>query len=54
MFKVFISLKYKVHLFLRNYNEALMQDAICDKLKVHLKQKASYHRQQAFSLISKM
>ena len=54
MFKPLINLKYRIHLFLQNYNEALVQDAICDKLKAHLKQKASYHGQQAYSLISKM
>ncbi|WHX40275.1 hypothetical protein QNH36_21950 [Mesobacillus sp. AQ2] len=52
--KSLVRLKCKIHLFLQQYNEALMQDAVCDKLRAHLKQKASYHGQQAISLRMKM
>lgn len=52
--KSFVNLKCKIHLFLQQYNEALVQDAVCDKLKSHLKQKASYHGQRALSLMTKM
>lgn len=52
--KSFVNLKCKIHLFLQQYNEALVQDAVCDKLRSHLKQKASYHGQRAFSLMTKM
>jgi hypothetical protein len=52
--KSFLNVKCKIHLFLQQYNEALVQDAVCDKLRSHLKQKASYHGQRAFSLMTKM
>lgn len=54
MLKQFVNFKCKIHLFLQQYNEALVQDAVCDKLRSHLKQKASYHRQQALSLLTKI
>jgi hypothetical protein len=52
--KSLLNVKCKIHLFLQQYNEALVQDAICDNLKTHLKQKASYHGQRAFSLMTKL
>jgi hypothetical protein len=52
--KTFVNLKYRIHLFLHYYNEALIQDALCEKLQAHLKQKASYHRQQAKLLMTRI
>lgn len=54
MLKSFVILKCKIHLFLQKYNEVLMQDAVCEKLRSHLKQKASYHGQRAITLMTKM
>lgn len=54
MLKTFVNLKYRIHLFLHYYNEALIQDALCEKLQAHLKQKASYHRQQAILLMTRI
>jgi hypothetical protein len=52
--KSFFKLKCKIHLFLLRYNEVLLQDARCEKLRAHLKEKASYHGQRAFSNMTKM
>ncbi|WP_176167256.1 hypothetical protein [Mesobacillus jeotgali] len=54
MFKLLINFKYKFHLLLQNYNEALIQDALCEKLKASLQQKASYHEEKAGSLIARL
>jgi hypothetical protein len=54
VFKWVVNLKYRFHLLLQNYNEALIKDALCDKLKASLIQKASYHEEKAFSLITKI
>lgn len=54
MFKLVINFKYRFHLLLQNYNEALIQDALCEKLKASLHQKASYHEEKAGSLIAKL
>lgn len=54
MLKVFIKFKYKFHLFLQKHNEALMQDALCKKLRDQLQQRAAYHGRQAIFLVSKI
>jgi hypothetical protein len=53
VFKWVVNLKYRFHLLLQNYNEALIKDALCDKLKTSLIQKATYHEEKAIALISK-
>lgn len=54
MFKLVINLKYRFHLLLQNYNEALIQDALCEKLKSSLQQKARYHEEKAGSLVVRL
>lgn len=48
--KILLNFKYKTHTFLQHYNEILIQDAVCQKLKSKLKQKANYHKQKAITL----
>jgi hypothetical protein len=50
MQKVLLHFKYRFHVFLQHYNEVLIQDAVCDKLRLKLKQKAYYHEQKANTL----
>lgn len=49
-----LKLKYRFHLLLQKYNEALMEDAICKELRARLQQKAVYHRRQASFIEVKM
>ncbi|WP_226678999.1 hypothetical protein [Mesobacillus jeotgali] len=50
MKKVLMNLKYKIHIYLQHYNEILLQDAVCRKLKSQLMQRANYHKQKAITL----
>jgi hypothetical protein len=52
--KFFLKTKYQFHLLLKKYNEVLMEDAVCKKLRNQLQQRAAYHSQQAFFLGSKI
>ncbi|WP_170169111.1 hypothetical protein [Mesobacillus subterraneus] len=52
--RVFIQAKYHLHLFLKKYNEVLIEDALCHHLKSKLEQKARYHWQQAVMLQAKI
>ena len=54
MFKTSIKFKYRLHLFLQKHNEALIEDAICNKLKAQLQRRAAHHGQQAIFLGSKI
>ena len=54
MLKIMIKTRYNFHMFLQKYNEALMQDALCIKLKDQLKLRAAHHGKQAFFLLSKI
>lgn len=47
MLKSVFKLKYRFHLLLQNYNEVLMEDAVCKELKTRLQQRAVYHKQRA-------
>lgn len=47
MLKQALKLKYRFHLLLQKYNEALIEDAICKELRARLEQRAMYHRRQA-------
>ncbi|MGV2939739.1 hypothetical protein AB5I83_09125 [Mesobacillus sp. LC4] len=48
-----LKIKYHLHLFLKKHNEALMQDALCEKLRAKLSERARYHSNRAMILTAK-